>query len=132
LGDAGFVADRTAVEQYRGRYQDLIIEKAEAEEDGDHERIDKIEMDKIEEELGQIAAAITGAVGRGGKLRKTGDKRKNVRDAFRNAVNRAIVYIGKYDKPLAAHLKESIKHGNEAVYQSAAEITWEVRPIVNG
>ena len=81
--------------------------------------------------MAQIAAAITGATGRGGKLRKTGDKRKNVRDAFRNAVNRAITYIDKYDKPLAAHLKESIQHGNAVVYRPAAEITWEVRHIVN-
>lgn len=114
FGNAGVVADRKAVEQYRGRYQELVVEKAEAEENSDHNRIDE-----IEEELAQIAATITGAVGRGGKLRKTGgDKRKNVWDAFRNAVNRAITHIEKYDKPLATHLKASIKHGNEVAYRS--------------
>jgi hypothetical protein len=46
-------------------------------------------------------------------------------------VNRAIKYLEKYDKPLAAHLKESIKCGNEPVYRTEEEIVWEVRPIVN-
>ncbi len=126
LGDAGVVADRAAVNQYRGRYQELLTEKAEAEDESDHQRIEE-----IEEELAQIAAAITGAVGKGGKLRKVADKRKNVRDAFRNAVNRAIKYIEKYDKPMAEHLKDAIKHGNEVVYRPEIAITWEVRPIVN-
>ena len=126
LGDAGVVADRTAVNQYRGRYQELLTEKAEAEDEGDHQRIEE-----ITEELIQIAAAITGAVGKGGKLRKVADKRKNVRDAFRNAVNRAIKYIEKYDKPMAEHLKDAIKHGNEAVYRPEISVTWEVRPVTN-
>ena len=53
-------------------------------------------------------------------------------DAFRNAVDRAIRQIEKYDKPLAEHLKASIKYGNEVVYRPDMAITWEVRPIVNG
>ena len=66
------------------------------------------------------------------RISRMKDKRKNVRDAFRNAVNRAIAAIGKYDKPLAEHLKASIKHGNEVVYRPETPITWDVRPIVNG
>lgn len=124
LGDAGVVMDRKAVEQYRATYQSLVTEKAEAEEDGDHQRVEE-----IEDEMAQIADEITAGVGKGGKLRKAGDKRKNVRDAFRNAVNRAIAAIGKYDKPLAEHLKASIKHGNEVVYRPGAPIVWDVRPM---
>ena len=126
LSDAGVVMDRKAVEQYRAKYQSLVTEKAEAEEDGDHQRVEE-----IEDEMAQIADEITAGVGKGGKLRKAGDKRKNVRDAFRNAVNRAITAIGKYDKPLAEHLKVSIKHGNEVVYRPGMSIAWDVRPIVN-
>ncbi len=124
LGDAGFVADRKAVDQYRARYQELTTEKAEAEDVADHQRIEE-----IEDELAQIAAAITGAVGKDGKLRKAVDTRKNVRDAFRNAVNRAIKQLEKYDKSLALHLKGTIKYGNEAVYRPDFSVTWEVRPI---
>ena len=126
LSDAGVVADRKAVNQYRDRFNQLFREKAEAEEEGDHER-----LDEIQDEMSQLAAAVSGAVGKGGKPRKLADKRKNVRDAFRNAVDRAIKQIDKYDKPLAQHLKDSIKHGNEAVYRPEVAVTWEVRPIVS-
>jgi len=43
----------------------------------------------------------------------------------------AITAIGKYDKPLAEHLKASIKHGNEVVYRPRMPIAWDVRSIVN-
>ena len=56
-------------------------------------------------------------------MRKAKDKRKNIRDAFRNAVNRAINYIEKYDKPLFNHLKAAIKCGNE-VGLPDEEKTW--------
>jgi len=118
--------DRKAVDQYRAKYQSLVTEKAEAEQDGDHQRVEE-----IEDEMAQIADAITAGVGKGGKLCKAGDKRKNVRDAFRNAVNRAIKQIEKWDKPLAEHLKASIKHGNEVVYRPGMPIAWDVRSIVN-
>lgn len=113
-------------EQYPARYKLLCTEKAEAEADGDHLRVEE-----IEDELAQIFSAITGGTAKGGKLRKAGDKCKNVRDAFRNSVNRAITAIGRYDKPLAEHLKASISFGNEAVYRPETPITRDVRPIVN-
>jgi ElaB/YqjD/DUF883 family membrane-anchored ribosome-binding protein len=126
LGDTGFVADRKAVEQYRETAHNLLreIEEARAENND-------AEIQRLEDEMNQITAAINEAVGLGGKLRTSNDKRKNIRDAFRSAVNRAIKYLEKYDKPLAAHLKESIKCGNEPVYRTEEEIVWEVRPIVN-
>src|SRR6218665_728457 len=118
--------ERKVVDKYRAKYQSLVTEKAEAEQDGDHQRVEE-----IEDEMAQIADAITAGVGKGGKLCKDGDKRKNVRDAFRNAVNRAIKQIAKWDKPLAEHLKASIKHGNEVVYRPGMPIAWDVRSIVN-
>jgi len=124
LNDAGVVADRTAVNQYRARYQELLTEKTEAEDEGDHERVEE-----ILDELSQIAAAITGAVGRGGKPRKLGDKRQNVRDAFRIAVNRSITCIGRYDKVLAEHLDKFITRGGTAVYRPEIAVVWDVRPV---
>ena len=126
LGDAGVVVDRKALAQYQARFQLLTTEKAEAEQDGDHQR-----KEEIEDEMTRIFEAITGGTAKGGKLRKAGDKRKNVRDAFRNAVNRAIKQIEKWDKPLAEHLKTSIKHGNEVVYRPGMPIAWDVRSVVN-
>lgn len=93
----------------------------------DHARIDE-----IEKEMAFLTKAMDGGKGLGGHQRKAGNKRKNVRDAFRNAVDRAIKQIEKFDKPPAGHLKTSISHGNEVVYRPGLPITWDVRPIVNG
>lgn len=126
LGDAGDVADRQALRQWQQRARELLGEIEEARETGDHARIEE-----IEEEMAFLTKAMEGGKGLGGRQRKSGDKRKNVRDAFRNAVDRAIRQIEKYDKPLGEHLKASIKHGNEVVYRPGMQITWDVRPIVN-
>ena len=126
LGDAGDVADRRALNECKQRAQELFGELSEARELGDHVRIEEIET-----EMAALVKFIESGKGLGGRQRKAGDKRKNVRDAFRNAVDRAIKQIEKYDKPLAEHLKESIKHGNEVVYRPEMSITWDVRPIVN-
>lgn len=127
LGDAGDVADRQALREWQQRARELLGEIEEARDAGDHARIEE-----IEEEMAFLTKAMEGGKGLGGRQRRVGDKRKNVRDAFRNAVDRAIRQIEKYDKPLAEHLKASIKYGNEVVYRPGMAITWEVRPIVNG
>jgi 7-cyano-7-deazaguanine synthase in queuosine biosynthesis len=126
LGDAGDVADRRALNECKQRAQELFGELADARELGDHARIEEIET-----EMAALVKFIESGKGLGGRQRKSGDRRKNVRDAFRNAVDRAIKQIEKYDKPLAEHLKASIKHGNEVVYRPEMPITWDVRPIVN-
>lgn len=126
LGDAGDVADRQALREWQQRAHELLGEIEEARDAGDHARVEE-----IHEEMAFLTKAMEGGKGLGGRQRKAGDKRKNVRDAFRNAVDRAIKHIEKYDKPLAEHLKASIKHGNEVVYRPGFPITWDVRPIVN-
>mgnify|MGYP001372983418 CR=1 FL=1 len=127
LGDAGDVADRRALNECKQQARELFEEMEEARVRGDHARIEE-----IEKEMAALVKYIEGGKGLGGRQRRVGDKRKNVRDAFRNAVDRAIRQIEKYDKPLAEHLKASIKYGNEVVYRPGMVITWEVRPIVNG
>lgn len=127
LGDAGDVPDRQAMNECKQKAQERFGELEEARELGDHPRIEEIET-----EMATLVKYVESGKGLGGRQRKTGDKRKNVRDAFRNAVDRAIKQIEKYDKPLAEHLKANIKHGNEVVYRPEIPITWDVRPIVNG
>lgn len=126
LGDAGDVADRRALNECKQQARELFEEMEEARERDDHARIEE-----IEKEMAALVKYIEGGKGLGGRQRRVGDKRKNVRDAFRNAVDRAIRQIEKYDKPLAEHLKASIKFGNEVVYRPGVPITWDVRPIVN-
>lgn len=127
LGDAGDVADRQALREWQQRARELLGEIEEAREASDHARIEE-----IEEEMAFLTKAMEGGKGLGGRQRKAGDKRKNVRDAFRNAVDRAIRQIEKYDKLLGEHLKASIKHGNEVVYRPGMPIVWDVRPVTNG
>ena len=126
LTDAGDVADRQALREWQQRAHELLGEIDEARDSGDHVRVEEIHV-----EMAFLTKALEGGKGLGGRQRRAGDKRKNVRDAFRNAVDRAIKQIEKYDKPLAEHLKASIKHGNDVVYRPGMSITWEVRPIVN-
>jgi hypothetical protein len=126
LGDAGDVADRQALREWQQRARELLGEIDEARDAGDHARVEE-----IEEEMAFLTKAMEGGKGIGGRQRKAGDKRKNVRDAFRNAVDRAIKQIEKYDKPLAEHLKDAIKISNEVAYRPGMSITWDVRPIVN-
>ena len=126
LGDAGDVADRQALREWQQRARELLGEIDDARDAGDHARVEE-----IEEEMAFLTKAMEGGKGIGGRQRKAGDKRKNVRDAFRNAVDRAIKQIEKYDKPLAEHLKDAIKISNEVAYRPGMSITWDVRPIVN-
>ena len=126
LTDAGDVADRRALREWKQRAHELLGDIEDARAAGDHALIEK-----IEEEMALLTKAMEGGKGLGGRRRLAGDKRKNVRDAFRIAVDRAIKQIEKYDKPLAEHLKTSIKHGNIVVYRPGMPITWDVRPIVN-
>src|SRR6218665_2737948 len=111
--------DKKAVDQYRAKYQSLVTEKAEAEQDGDHQRVEE-----IEDEMAQNADAITAGA-------RQGDKRERARASSPTGVTRAIKQIERWDKPLAEHLKASIKHGNEVVYRPGMPIAWDVRSIVN-
>ncbi len=126
LTDAGVVADPKAVAQYKARFKELLVEKADAESEGDETL-----LEAINDEMEQIVAAITGAVGKGGKPRKLGDKKKNVRDAFRNAINRAVDHIETHDSLFATHLREALQLTSQAAYKPGYAIEWDVRPITN-
>lgn len=126
LGDAGDVMDRRALNECEQRALELLGEIEDARNANDHQSIEK-----IEEEMAFLTKILESGKGLGWRQRKAGDKRKNVRDAFNNAVKRAITNIGKYDKSLTEHLTASIKYGNEVVYRPEISITWEVQPIVN-
>ena len=86
---------------------------------------------ELQNEMIEILAKIHEAVGAGGKLKEAGDKRKNIRDSFRNAVKRVIDKIKKTDTALAEHLNKSLTYGNFPKYQPASPISWETGPVVN-
>lgn len=78
-----------------------------------------------------VVAKINEAVGVGGNLKQANDKRKNIRDSFRNAVKRVIDKIRKTDVALAEHFDKSIDYGNSPKYQPESPVSWEIQPIIN-
>ena len=79
-----------------------------------------------------ITAKINEAVGIGGKLKQAKDKRKNIRDSFRNNVKRVIEkQIKETDPALAAHLEKAIMFGNAPRYLPEDGLAWETRPVKN-
>lgn len=125
LGDAGVVADHTAIGQYRQRSVELLREIECERADGNATRVQE-----LEKEIAEIYRAIEEAVGLGNRQRKTKDTRKNVRDAFRNAVNRAIEKIDEYDSVFADHFRRHISYGNTARYAPGEDIPWDLLPVI--
>ena len=122
----GHVADHRAVKEYRAEACRLLDEVDEARQAGDDRKVAKLERD-----IALIAAQVSAAVGLGGKLKPTGDKRKSIRDGFRNAVNRTIRKIKETDRPFAGHLQETVKFGRLSRYQPDEDLSWEVRAVIN-
>lgn len=127
LENLGEVSDWKAVGQYRASARELLMEIDKARAENNTVRVDQLEKD-----MAGIVGAINEAVGIGGRLKTTGDKRKNMRDSFRNNVNRVIEkQIKETDPQLAEHLKKAIIFGNDPRYVPEDGLAWETRPVIN-
>lgn len=126
LSDAGEIADADAIAQYRSRVTDLLSDVEDERAAGHSARVQE-----LEEEMAQICQVIEEATGLGGRRRKGKDMRKNVRDAFRNAITRAIAKINEYDASLSEHLKEHVRCGSTPGYFPDRDIEWELAPVTN-
>lgn len=127
LSNLGDISDMPAVEQYRAKVSELMIdiENARAKDTPESRKIEQECLD----EMIVIERKIREAVGIGGRLKQAKDKRKNVRDRFRNSVNRVIDKIRETDPKFADHLKESISFGNNPKYAPEVNISWEITPM---
>ncbi|WP_339749228.1 7-cyano-7-deazaguanine synthase [uncultured Rubinisphaera sp.] len=123
LGD---ISDWEAVRQYRDEVQRLAGELERAKSENNN-----IEVDEIEEEQHLILQKISEAVGLGGRLNQARDKKRNIRNALRNNINRVIAKISETDSALADHLTSSIAFGNSPEYRSKVPVTWVLSPIIN-
>lgn len=127
LANLGAVSDWDAIKQYRERAQDLLlgIERARADNND-------VLMQQYEKDMKLIAAKVSEAIKPGGRLRQAGDKRKNIRDSFRNNVKRVIEkQIKETDPALAAHLTKAMIYGNTSRYVPEDGLAWETRPVKN-
>jgi hypothetical protein len=126
LETLGAIADWEAVNQYRDEARRLLGEVESARSDRNETLVRELEG-----QIADLVDTINGAVSIGGKLKQAGDKRKNIRDGFRNNVNRVIEKIRHTDAGLADHLRSSITFGNSPVYRPESFTPWELSPIVN-
>ena len=127
LESLGNVSDWDAVKEYRAKGRELLIGIEDARRDNNNVLVAQYEKD-----LAMVTAKINEAVGIGGKLKQAKDKRKNIRDSFRNAVNRVIKkQIRQTDPALADHLTKAITFGNTPRYIPEDGLAWETRPVKN-
>lgn len=119
------VADWTALEEYKRQLIDLRDDQERAREDND-----SVKLQQCEDDIIFISGRVREAMGIGGKLKSVPDKRKNVRDSFRNNINR---FIDKQIEPMspscASHLRSSLRFGMMSVYQPVDPIAWDLRPF---
>ena len=122
--DLGPDLDDVARRSYLARAEELRDELAEAENDGDLSRIDK-----IRDELEFIAASLSGAVGRAGRPRPTGSTAERARVATTKALKAAIARIGEHHPELGGHLTAAVRTGTYCRYEPdpTAPIDWTVR-----
>ena len=127
LTSLGDISDWKAVKEYRAEANELLvdIEKARAENNN-------VLVQQLETDMAMIVGKINEAVGIGGKLKQAKDKRKNIRDSFRNNVKRVVEkQIKDTDPALADHLSKAITFGNASRYIPEDGLVWETRPVKN-
>jgi hypothetical protein len=108
---SGAVADLKAIEQYRAEVQELLGDLDAARDAGNIEKIEQLESD-----IYVFNKTINEAISPQGHQKKLNDPVRNVENSFRNAVNRAIRRINKYDRNFASYLEKTIQCGMYPVY----------------
>ena len=127
LSSLGNISDWEAVNQYRAEARELLVGIEEARRENNNTLVAQYEND-----MAMITAKINEAVGIGGRLKQAKDKRKNIRDSFRNNVKRVIEkQIEETDPALATHLVKAIQFGNTPRYVPGDGIAWETLPVKN-
>ena len=127
LTSLGDISDWKAVKEYRAEANELLVDIERARADNNNVLVQQLEKD-----MAMIVGKVNEAVGIGGKLKQAKDKRKNIRDSFRNNVKRVIEkQIKDTDLALAEHLSKAITFGNTPRYIPEDGLTWETRPVKN-
>jgi hypothetical protein len=116
---ADAVLDDQAKQAYRRRLQDLDREVAEAEDEGDPERVEK-----ARQERDAIAHELAAALGLGGRDRGLGDPAERARKAVTERIRYSLARIARVHPELAAHLEASVTTGSSCAYVAAQPVTW--------
>lgn len=113
------VLDARARAEYRARIESLRDELEEA-----RERRDTGHETRAREELETIEDALAGALGLGGRARRTGDAVERARKAVYNRVRDTLRRLEDELPELALHLRNGIKTGRTCVYTPERPIHW--------
>ncbi len=121
-GDAGPMLDAEAKAAYRGRVVELQEEIEEADNFNDPER-----AARAREELGFLARELAGAVGLGGRDRKSGSDAERARVNVTRAIRTALKRIADHDPALSRSIGGAIRTGTFCVYEPAPgdEPVWD-------
>jgi hypothetical protein len=120
-GDLGAVLDDTARRAYRARLAELDRDIAEAEADADLGRLDRLRAERS-----MIADELAGALGLGGRARRSGDPVERARKAVTMRIRSAIAGIEAQDEALARHLRNAVHTGRVCSYEPEPPVTWQL------
>ena len=122
-GDAGPMLDVQAKAAYRARVTELQEEIEEADAFNDPER-----AARAREELGFLARELAGAVGLGGRDRKTGSDAERARVNVTRAIRTALKRIADHDPVLSRSIGGAIRTGTFCVYEPTPgdEPVWDL------
>jgi tetratricopeptide (TPR) repeat protein len=122
-GDAGGVLDAEAKKAYRRRIEELEAEAQEAREWNDPAR-----AAKAEEELEFLVHELAGAVGLGGRDRRTRSAAERARVNVTRAIKAALDRIDEHSAALGRHLASTIRTGIYCSYapDPRVPITWQL------
>ena len=123
--DVGPTLDAEAKRSYRDRAVELRDELEEAESFNDPER-----AARAREELAWIAEQLTGAVGLGGRDRRTGSDAERARVNVTRAIRAALRRVGERDEELGRHLQGTVRTGTFCSYEPdpSEPLAWTVDP----
>lgn len=123
-GDAGPALDTAAKAAYRRRIEELEEEIDEADSFHDPERATRARM-----ELEFVAQELAGAVGLGGRDRRTGSDTERARVNATRALRSALDRIADNDPELGRRLGRAVRTGTFCVYDPDPrdEVEWDLR-----
>lgn len=120
-GAAG--ADVDLDERARAAYRDRIVE-LRAELDEAEAAHDRGRADQARAELEFLTAELSGALGLGGRARRSGDPGERARKAVTNRIANSISRIERAHPELGHHLRRSIRTGTFCAYEPEQSVTW--------
>jgi hypothetical protein len=123
--DVGPVLDAEAKRSYRDRLEELQSEIEEAEAFNDPER-----AARAREELAWLADQLSGAVGLGGRDRRTGSDAERARVNVTRAIRAALRRVEERDAELGRILQATVRTGTFCSYEPdpSEPLQWTVQP----